>query len=146
MNTGYVGIEDDYPISIKQVLDITAELGALETQRRVRELPKYVQPDPDTVSKAQVLETFSDLYFIFDDYKEIQKEFDAVYEKLRELPPSPTPCRPHGHWIRHQRADMGEKLNDCIECSECGTWFSTENLIRRSFCPNCGADMRGGAV
>ena len=37
--TGWTGIEDDYPVSIKAVLNITAETGALETQRRVRELP-----------------------------------------------------------------------------------------------------------
>lgn len=36
--TGWTGIEDDYPVSVKAVLNITAETGALETQRRVREL------------------------------------------------------------------------------------------------------------
>ena len=46
--TGYVGVDDDYPVSVKQVLNITAELGALETQSRVRELPRYqVTADED---------------------------------------------------------------------------------------------------
>lgn len=48
----------------------------------------------------------------------------------------------HGHWIRHLRNDLGVKLNDCIECSECKTWFTTEELLRRSFCPNCGCCMK----
>ena len=39
--TGYVGIEDDYPVSVKQVLNITAETGAVTTQERVRKLPRY---------------------------------------------------------------------------------------------------------
>ena len=39
--TGFVGIEEDYPVSIKEVLNITAETGAFETQCRVRELPRY---------------------------------------------------------------------------------------------------------
>ncbi len=38
---GRVGIEQDYPVSIKEVLDITAETGALITQSRVRELKPY---------------------------------------------------------------------------------------------------------
>ena len=37
--TGYVGIDKDYFVSVKEVLNITAETGALETQNRVRELP-----------------------------------------------------------------------------------------------------------
>lgn len=36
---GYVGIDKDYFVSVKEVLNITAETGALETQARVRELP-----------------------------------------------------------------------------------------------------------
>ena len=44
---GYVGIEDDYPVSVKQVLNITAETGALTTQMRVRELPRYAQQEED---------------------------------------------------------------------------------------------------
>ena len=39
--TGFVGIEEDYPVSIKEVLGITAETGALETQNRIRQLPHY---------------------------------------------------------------------------------------------------------
>lgn len=53
------------------------------------------------------------------------------------------PERKKGKWIEHHRTDLGEKLNHCIECSECKIWFSIDELLRRSFCPNCGADMRG---
>ncbi len=49
--------------------------------------------------------------------------------------------RRRGVWIRHLRTDLGPKLNDCIECSECRIWFSTEDMPRRSFCPNCGSGM-----
>lgn len=51
--------------------------------------------------------------------------------------------RKKGYWIRRIRRDLGPKLNDTIECSECGIAFSTENMIRRSFCPSCGARMDG---
>lgn len=36
---GYVGIDKDYFVSVKEVLNITAETGAVETQDRVRNLP-----------------------------------------------------------------------------------------------------------
>lgn len=55
--------------------------------------------------------------------------------------PSVCPTPNTGRWIRHQRNDLGRKLNDCIECSVCKIWFSTEDMLRRSFCPNCGAKM-----
>lgn len=42
---GYVGIDNDYFVSVKEVLNITAETGALETQDRVRDLsPADVEP------------------------------------------------------------------------------------------------------
>ena len=48
---GYVGLEEDYCVSVKSVLDITAETGALTTQSRIRELtpadvvPYTIAPD-----------------------------------------------------------------------------------------------------
>ena len=38
---GWTDIEQDYPVSIKEVVDITAETGALTTQSRVMELKPY---------------------------------------------------------------------------------------------------------
>lgn len=47
----------------------------------------------------------------------------------------------HGHWKRKLDTRFGEKLNDIIGCSECNIYFSTIDMIRRSYCPNCGAKM-----
>ena len=57
--TGYVGIDDDYPVSIKQVLNITAETGALETQRRIRQLPVFpsLQFEKSTRKKGKWIRT-----------------------------------------------------------------------------------------
>ena len=38
------------------------------------------------VNKAEVLETFADLYDIFDDYKKIQNKLDDTYNKINDLP------------------------------------------------------------
>lgn len=51
-----------------------------------------------------------------------------------------------GKWIQHTRTDLGWLMNDMIECSECGCYFSGEVMVRRSYCPNCGSDMRGTYV
>ena len=42
--------------------------------------------------------------------------------------------RPKGEWIDHEKH---------IACNHCRVWFLKDYLIRKSFCPNCGADMRG---
>ena len=47
-----------------------------------------------------------------------------------------------GEWERRLDTRFGPKLNDIIICSNCKVAFSTEDMFRRSFCPNCGADMR----
>lgn len=65
---------------------------------------------------------------------------DAVIDIINELP-SAQPERPRGRWIEHRRTGIG-LWNNYVECSNCGIWFFSENLVRRSFCPNCGADMR----
>lgn len=47
----------------------------------------------------------------------------------------------HGKWIRQTDTRFGEMLNDILICSECRIAFPTVNMIRRSYCPACGARM-----
>ena len=56
--TGWTGIEDDYPVSIKAVLNITAETGALDkfnfrTSDEMRVFMKEYNPDRSVVSSTQ---------------------------------------------------------------------------------------------
>lgn len=64
----------------------------------------------------------------------------AYLEQLKSLP-SVESERMKGKWI-----DTGWKI--VYKCSECGNYldFSGLNAGRgdANFCPNCGADMRGG--
>ena len=43
-----------------------------------------------------------------------------------------------GEWIIHN--SYGREY---LECPYCRTYFLHEHLVRNSFCPSCGADMRG---
>ena len=96
------------------------------------------QPCEDCVSRADMLETFSELFDIWDDYPNMIKEFGKTYDKLNDLP-SVTPQK-KGKWIKYDfLEDDGEWEYQCSNCKY--------SLINYSdvmcYCPNCGADMRG---
>ena len=74
-------------------------------------------------------------------YARLTPSFDDWHKIIEVLQLSDVAPVKHGKWIEHHRNDLGSKLNNCIECSECKVWFSADDLIRRSFCPNCGAKM-----
>ena len=67
-----------------------------------------------------------------------QKLFDSIVESQPTV--DAVPVR-HGKWIRKTDTRFGEMLNDILICSECHIAFSTVTMIRRSYCPNCGARM-----
>lgn len=52
------------------------------------------QPCENCISREAVIETFSELYDMWDDYPNVRKEFDKIYDKLRTLP-SVQPQRPN---------------------------------------------------
>ena len=59
-------------------------------------------------------------------------------EPLYENCPSAQQERKKGKWVEKEQFGI-----EHIQCDQCGHWFLGEHLIRRSFCPNCGADMKG---
>ena len=95
----------------------------------------------DTIYRQDAIDALAKwLYDVFGI-----KESDGtatIFKRLRELPSAQPQCRT-GRWIRKTDTRFGEMLNDILICSECGIAFSTLNMIRRSYCPSCGADMRG---
>ena len=67
-------------------LDDAYELGWLDCQECVEDLPSaQLQPCKDAVSKADVLETYAELYDVFDDNKEIKNELHKIYDKINAL-------------------------------------------------------------
>ena len=58
-----------------------------------------------------------------------------LWEKV--IDNAPTIERPTGHWI----SIGGTMLS---ECSECEVIQNLYDMQEDNFCPNCGADMRGG--
>ena len=56
------------------------------------------------VDKAEVLERYGELYEIFDDSREIQKEIDKIYDKINDLPYVEVKAIPI-EWIEKQMAE-----------------------------------------
>lgn len=83
---GWVGIERDYPVSIKEVLDICAECGAIISQERIRKLKPYRSrhgvTDKDAHWAEMVLNVIQNVETPMLMY---QAEKDVVEKSLRML-------------------------------------------------------------
>lgn len=60
---------------------------------------------------------------------------DSMMRTIRNMP-SVTPKQKMGRWIEHNQYGIKH-----IECSSCSAWVLSEYLVRKSYCPNCGAKM-----
>ena len=60
---------------------------------------------------------------------------ELVNEKMKEIVVE----RKKGQWIDHE---IDKDFAKCSECGSCWEWGFVKNC-NMSFCPNCGADMRG---
>lgn len=110
---GYVGIDKDYFVSVKEVLNITAETGALETQDRLRDLT------PADVEPVRHGHWFKDEKF----YHDIMVDGNPVC-----LFHTCSVCGVADEYIT-----VNERTN--------GKHVIARHV--RNYCPNCGADMRG---
>ena len=52
--------------------------------------------------------------------------------------------RKKGRWIKHENPTLGQCMKILYECSVCHVAVGCEYFVRRSFCPNCGAEMTRG--
>ena len=86
----------------------------------------------DAISREAVLRVIDGWYEQNRDTENIE-DLIILITYMQSVQPSRK-----GHWIRHKKGD-----NEFLECDKCKTWFRHDHLIRNSFCPNCGTDMRG---
>lgn len=80
----------------------------------------------DLTSKAEVLETYAELFDVFDDNKEICKELCKVYDKIRGLPildaVPVTRCRD----CKHRKAKAGDCYGNVLVLCNDGVWRDME--------------------
>lgn len=93
----------------------------------IRELP-IIEVSEDAISRATVLEIYSDLYWIDERLLNFKDELDKVYEKLRTAP-SVIPQAKEGETI--EKTDVIKAFNECLETSECGTSLNEEAFLKK---------------
>ena len=87
----------------------------------------------DLISRQAAYEALSEYY-----HHKTEMQHKALREALGMVP-SAQPERKKGRWVRIED-ENGDFL--CWECSECGDRYVMP-YHRASYCPNCGAEMRG---
>jgi rubrerythrin len=94
----------------------------------------------DNMSNEEVIEVLKGIVFGGFDRTTLKERqaLDRAIKALKE--------RPHGKWISQfdysqQHKTMPSGYGNFWWCNKCDS--STEK--KSNFCPNCGADMRGGA-
>ena len=94
------------------------------------------EPSTDAVSRKAVLDAIEDdnrngMWSCFASDDDAHK-FKTV---IKDLPPV-TPTRPKGKWIMNRQFER----RTCDNCNKEYRW----SFYPHNYCPNCGADMRGG--
>lgn len=77
------------------------------------------------------------------DNEDFDKGVNFVLEKIDSLPTADVAEVKHGEWIEQE--DMGDVYYTCSQCRN--DWTTIDDTPQENFmnyCPNCGADMRGG--
>ena len=91
----------------------------------------------DLIDRKVAFDVLTDYY-----HHRTDAQHDALKEALSRVP-SAEPERKKGKWIKYENPTLGQCLKIVYECSVCHKGVGCEYFVRRSFCPNCGADMRG---
>lgn len=98
----------------------------------------YISREAATEGLAALARKKFSLSDSFQTYLDALKDADDL---IRSIPAADVREVGRGKWERRLYTQFGPKLNDILICSNCGIAFSTEVMIRRSYCPNCGAQM-----
>lgn len=138
----------DYPLDLQEPID--------DCWNSVRELPAVQSDHVADVSKKVEGDCISrqaatSIPILPKEHRKIFKSIDDAFEtgwnealSCVNMLPSVQPERKKGNWVTVDRR--------YVRCSECGL-ETTKNELRGIalfgenepyFCPNCGADMRGG--
>lgn len=88
-------------------------------ERMLEDIPT-IEGSEDCISRATVLEIFSDLYWIDERLLNFKSELDKVYDELRNAP-SVIPKPKEGEWIERTDHKLGKCMEYSAECSVCGT-------------------------
>lgn len=76
-----------------------------------------------------------------EEKQKLIAEFKAVMDNAKF---TIEPERPQGEWIVDEDNDLLNFMK-CSNCGEVAEWLDGGSQFLSKFCPNCGAQMKGGA-
>lgn len=94
-----------------------------------------------------------------DECKDFCLEFDGIYpdcdscmmgkakRQMLDIPAADVRPVVHGKWkkrMEEKETPYYKSFTPIWSCSECGTEYDPSLCMTINFCPNCGADCRGG--
>lgn len=96
----------------------------------------------ELISREKVLDYLqSEIHFWKDEDEKVQKVLEIAKFEIEELPT--IEGRPKGKW-KHLGETIRAITLEMHQCSECGYVVLTRSEFNQeSYCPNCGANMRG---
>lgn len=94
------------------------------------------------VSKADVLETYADLYDVFEDNKAIRKELDKIYDRLNTLPsiqPEPDTRLYSDGFCDGYKQGIKDAQSEIVRCKDCKHWREHKYAKEtKRYIPFCG--------
>ena len=115
-------LRDDY----KGIMEYIDELLSVQSEL-AKYSPKLDNENGELISRQAAIDAVSEACF------ELRGVFGRCEDALKALP-SAQPRK--GKWINNSPVTM--------KCDQCGYVISDWKWHESNFCPNCGADMRGG--
>lgn len=98
----------------------------------------------DPIERDDVIKALRLEYPMMPLFKELQEEWAIKtegYRKAEKVIMSLPSAKPQGKWIE---VTNGRGGHECSECHDYAPSFQSGAEYLSRFCPNCGADMRGG--
>lgn len=118
----------------------------------------------DLISREALRKAIEEVQDNYDGYEpnDLGKFMNKVYDLIDNAPPvdikdeiagaynegymcgnkEAEKARPQGEWIIIKSPLSNETI---VKCDKCGDEFIGNDVEDYNFCPNCGADMKGGA-
>ena len=100
-----------------------------------------VKNAPSVTPTEQTIKEIMDFIGGMNMVGEITSE---AYAKISDFVDDGTPTERTGEWKKEVNEKLGKCLRVVYVCSACGCAVGCEHFLRRSYCPNCGAKMKGG--
>ena len=119
LNDGFGGMYDHGVFDCLQIIDKHAER----------------EPCEDAVSRQAVLDINASHHGQMPNHINHQ-----IWQEIKDLPSVRPQEQKTGHWISREGNGQILPFWGRYECSECGECAENNN-----YCPNCGAEMKGGA-